>query len=68
LWASSSHEVEIDRQGRMAIPAHLRQFATLEGDVLVNGAIDRIELWNPTVWSERVEPEERWFLGDEDDD
>jgi MraZ protein len=62
LWAASSHEVEIDRQGRMAIPAHLREFASLEGDVLVHGAIDRIELWNPTVWEERVVPEERWFL------
>ena len=62
LWAASSHEVEIDRQGRMAIPAHLREFAALDGDVLVHGAIDRIELWNPAVWEERVAPEERWFL------
>ncbi|MHB1852141.1 MAG: division/cell wall cluster transcriptional repressor MraZ [Acidimicrobiales bacterium] len=62
LWAASSHEVEIDRQGRMAIPAHLRGFASLEGDVLVHGAIDRIELWNPALWEERVVPEERWLL------
>jgi len=62
LWAASSHEVEIDRQGRMPIPAHLRGFAQLESEVLVHGAIDRIELWNPAVWEERVAPEERWFL------
>ncbi len=67
LWASSSHEVEVDRQGRMAIPAHLREFATLQGDVLVHGAIDRVELWNPTVWEQRVRPEERWFIEDEDE-
>jgi MraZ protein len=66
LWASSSHEVEIDRQGRMAIPSHLREFASLEGDVLVHGAIDRVELWSPTVWDERVRPDERWFLSDEE--
>ena len=66
LWASSSHEVEIDRQGRMAITARLREFARLESDVLVIGAIDRIELWNPAVWDERVQPEEQWFLEDED--
>jgi MraZ protein len=65
LWAASSYEVEIDRQGRMAIPAHLREFASLEGDVLVHGAIDRIELWNPQVWQERVAPEERWLLEEE---
>ena len=62
MWAASSHEVEIDRQGRMAIPAHLREFASLDGDVLVCGAIDRVELWNPAVWRERVAPAERWFL------
>ncbi len=66
LWAASSHEVEIDRQGRMAIPAYLREFASLEADVLVNGAIDRIELWNPSLWSERVVPDERWFFEDEE--
>ncbi len=62
LWSASSYEVEIDRQGRMAIPARLRGFALLEAEVLVHGAIDRIELWNPAVWEERVAPEERWFL------
>ena len=31
LWASTSFEVEVDRQGRMPIPLHLRQFAGLEG-------------------------------------
>ncbi len=65
LWAASSHEVEVDRQGRMAIPAHLREFASLEGEVLVHGAIDRVELWNPSGWRDRVAPEERWFLEEE---
>ncbi len=59
LWASTSHEVEVDRQGRMAIPAHLREFAGLEGDVLVHGAIDRVELWNPALWEQKVRPEEQ---------
>jgi MraZ protein len=68
LWASSSHEVDIDRQGRMAIPARLRAFARLENEVLVHGAIDRVELWNPGTWNERVQPEESWLLGDEDPD
>ena len=66
LWASTSHEVEIDRQGRMAIPAHLRAFAGLESEVLVHGAIDRVELWNPPSWVERVLPEESWLLDDDE--
>jgi MraZ protein len=67
LWASTSHEVEVDRQGRMAIPSHLREFAGLDGDVLVHGAIDRVELWNPSWWAEKVQPEEeRLTAGDGD--
>jgi MraZ protein len=66
LWASTSAEVEVDRQGRMPIPAHLREFAGLEADVFVHGAIDRVELWNPTAWAERVMPEESWLLDKED--
>ena len=33
--------------------------------MLVHGAIDRVELWNPAAWAERVLPEESWLLDDE---
>ena len=67
LWASTSFEVEVDRQGRMPIPLHLRQFAALEGDVLVHGAIDRVELWNPVNWEQKVQPEEARLTEGADD-
>ncbi len=65
IWASNSAEVEIDRQGRMPIPLHLRNFARLDTEVLVHGAIDRVELWNPAEWEARVLPEEAWLLEDD---
>ncbi|MHB1711799.1 MAG: division/cell wall cluster transcriptional repressor MraZ [Acidimicrobiales bacterium] len=66
LWASTSHEVEMDKQGRMAIPSHLREFAGLSGEVLVHGAIDRVELWNPASWEQKVQPEvQRLTEGDD---
>jgi MraZ protein len=65
IWASNSAEVEIDRQGRMPIPPRLRAFAKLDTEVLVHGAIDRIELWNPAEWETRVAPEESWLLEDD---
>ena len=64
VWAANTAEIEIDKQGRMAIPAHLREFAGLEADVLIHGAIDRIELWTPARWEENVRPVEMWFLED----
>lgn len=65
LWAAHSQEVEVDKQGRMPISAYLRGFAQLDGDVLVHGAIDRIELWSPTAWEQVVAPDEQWFLEDD---
>jgi MraZ protein len=58
LWASSTTDVDIDRQGRMAIPAYLREFARLESAVLVVGALNRVELWSPAEWESRVLPAE----------
>ncbi len=66
LWAQGSQEVEVDRKtGRMALPGYLRQFARLEGEVLVNGAIDRIELWNPAEFAAKVMTAEPDLTGDE---
>lgn len=56
LWASGTQEIEVDKQGRMAIPSFLRDYAHLANDVLIIGAIDRIELWSPQEWSTKVEP------------
>ena len=65
VWASTSAEVEIDRQGRMPIPSLLRTFAGLDAEVLVHGAIDRVELWDPGRWAQQVQPAEDWLLGTE---
>lgn len=50
-WAAAVFEAEIDKQGRMVVPAHLRAYAGLEQEVLVIGMIDRVELWSPTAWA-----------------
>ncbi|MHB8672031.1 MAG: division/cell wall cluster transcriptional repressor MraZ [Acidimicrobiales bacterium] len=39
-----------DRQGRIAIPAHLRGFAGLERDVVVAGLFDHLEIWDAETW------------------
>ena len=68
LWAQGTQEVDVDKQGRIAIPQYLREFARLDGDVLVNGAITRVELWSPAVWDEKVAPAEAALTEDEEDD
>lgn len=58
LWSAGLAEIELDRQGRVALPSYLRDYARLEGQVLINGALDRIELWNPEEFAARVLPAE----------
>ncbi len=62
IWSAGLSEVELDRQGRVAIPAYLRAYAQLENAVLVIGALNRIELWNPEQWDHRVKPAEAQFI------
>jgi len=45
--ASNASDVTVDSHGRITIPPELRELAGLEGEVLVIGAFDRIEIWNP---------------------
>ena len=46
-------DVVPDRQGRIALPQTLREFASLDRDVVVAGVFSRIEVWDSTQWRER---------------
>ena len=48
---SGAIEVELDRQGRAVVPAYLREFAGLNGEAVVVGARDHLELWQPDRWA-----------------
>ncbi len=45
-------EDTLDTQARILIPQHLIEYAGIEKDVLILGALKKIEIWNPKVYSE----------------
>jgi MraZ protein len=54
---STAQEVVPDSQGRILIPRALQESAELAGEVLLVGAIDKIELWNPARFEGAVADE-----------
>jgi MraZ protein len=50
VMTSSAHHEELDKQGRVTIPARLREYAGLGKDVTVVGADMRLELWDTEAW------------------
>lgn len=49
------HKVEMDAQGRILIPAQLRESAAMHGEVAVMGYPDRLDVWKPERFAERME-------------
>lgn len=49
---SNAVEVVPDKQGRILIPSWLQEAASLDGTVLLNGNLDRVEVWDPETYAE----------------
>jgi MraZ protein len=65
VFFAGAVEATPDRQGRVALPPHLRQFARLEREVVVNGAFDHVEIWDAGAWREKKRRGEQALSGDE---
>ena len=48
---------ELDSQGRVVIPAHLRESASIVGDVRVFGRIEYLEVWNDQRFLQKLQRE-----------
>lgn len=46
-------EVELDKQGRILLPALLREAVGIEKEVIVMGVGDKIEIWNKAAWEKQ---------------
>ena len=60
FFSSASDEVP-DKQGRVTVPAPLRQYAGLERDCVVIGANTRLEIWDAAAWAAYEAEQEQLF-------
>ncbi len=49
---AGAFEIDLDRQGRVVLPASLRSFAALEGEAVIVGSRDHAEIWAPARWDD----------------
>lgn len=47
---ASAVECEIDKQGRLTIPQHLREHARIDKELVTIGARNRVEVWSRQEW------------------
>ena len=60
LLSAASDEIP-DKQGRVTVPATLRQYAGLSRDCTVIGAGSRVEVWDTAAWNAYLESTEQAF-------
>ena len=56
---SKAEELELDKQGRILLPPHLREYAGIKRDVTIAGEIERLLIWDSERYAE-------WYDLDDD--
>jgi MraZ protein len=55
LFDAQSFDTELDRQGRILIPARFREMLGLNGAVIIAGNRECLEIWTPEAWEREIE-------------
>lgn len=63
LIFKNTDRVEVDKQGRITIPAYFMDAAEFEREIFILGTGRHVEFWNPAIW-DAMEAQE---LSDADD-
>ncbi|MFL6559717.1 MAG: division/cell wall cluster transcriptional repressor MraZ [Bacillus sp. (in: firmicutes)] len=61
FFFSGATESELDKQGRINIPAPLLQYAKLEKECVILGVSNRIEIWSKQIWEDYFTESEESF-------
>ncbi len=54
FFFAGASETELDRQGRVIVPAALSNQASLRREVVVAGVRDHLEIWDRDAWREHL--------------
>jgi MraZ protein len=58
LMLSGAMEVEIDKLGRALLPGYLRDYAAIDGEAVIAGVYNRLEIWDKDAWTTYIKEAE----------
>lgn len=58
FFSSGATACELDKQGRILLPASLREFADLKKDVVLAGVMNCVEIWDKEAWTANNQAED----------
>lgn len=61
FFFSGATECEVDKQGRILLPANLRAHAKLDRDLVIIGVSTRVEIWSKEEWNKYTEQSEATY-------
>ncbi len=50
LWYANAEQGALDKQGRLLLPERLRSLVNIEGEIVIAGCYDRLEIWAKPAW------------------
>ncbi len=52
FFMAGANDVEVDKQGRILLPATLIRYAEIDKEAVIAGVGNRIEIWNKQKWED----------------
>jgi MraZ protein len=64
VFFATAFNTKIDGQGRIAVPAPLREHAEIADEVVIAGVNNNFEIWNKILWDEEknISQEQSWQI------
>ena len=61
FFLSGAVDCEFDKQGRISIPANLREHSSIVKEVVIIGVANRLELWSKENWEKYIKVAEESY-------
>ena len=61
ILLSNASDANLDGQGRIVIPQNLLKLANIDKEVLILGALQRIEIWNPEIFEKYLKQADQTY-------